>query len=162
MERKYCVDPLKCVISAITAACFALIGGCLLDLGRWVSAAVFLALAAVFCGLAAANGATIHIDSTHIWRTVLGVKTRGICWNDVAEVVVTGTKVFNQRHPERTGNLYIYFSPQPLTDEERFGIMLKWPPEGKIYLLYNAKRILEIQTIWSSKIQTFNAGNIAL
>ena len=162
MEYKYRVHTVKHIISLIYFILFIVIGICLLTINRYGSAVVFLLLGLIFSIVTLLTGSTIHISDTGIRQTYFGIALRTLKWHEIAEVGVIGTKVFNKKHPERAGTLYIYFSKVKLTNEDRFSMILKWPPFKKIYLQYTDNRFHTIQNFWSSIIETYNIGNLPL
>lgn len=162
MEYKYRVHTLKFIISSIFFIFLMVIGISLLTINRYGSALIFLLLALIFSAVALMSGSTIHISSSGIRQTYFGITVRSLKWDEIAEIGVIGTKVFNKKHPERTGTLYFYFSKVTMTNEERFNMALKWPPFTKIYLLYTDSRLNNIQSFWSSHIVTFNTGDLPL
>lgn len=162
MEHRFCVHPFKLALSLGCSLFFALMGGFMFPMGRWGSATIFLILAFIFGGVALLAGSMVHVSEKGLRRTTLGIKTKELSWAQVAEVGITGTKVFNQRHPEKTGSMFIYFSETHLTDEDRFNLMLKWPPMDKLYLLYTPQRFHAIQMLWDAKVETYNVGDLPL
>lgn len=162
MERKFIVNPLQCVAAWISAAFLGLLAGTMVYIHRPGSALIFLALAVVFAVIGALGGACIHLDKTGVHKTLFGVAVRTLRWDEIAEVGVAGTRVFNRIHPEKTGSLYIYFSPVSMNENERFQMMLKWPPKDKLYLIYDAKRFHAVQTFWNQTVETYNTGNLHL
>lgn len=160
MTSRFIVHPLKLVVSLATCLASAAIGLSLLEMGRGLSALVFLAVAALFLAVSLVFGATVTLDESGVRRSVLGRVTRSLTWEEIAEVGVAGTKVFNRGSPKKTGSLYIYFSPAAMTEEERFEMILTWPPRDKLFLLHNKKRMDAVQLLWNSKVQTYNAGDL--
>lgn len=162
MEHHFLINPFKCIISTGTCLCFFLLSGCMVLIQRWGSTVIFLLFGLLFGLVAIINGSVIHLDSTGIFKTVLGIRTKILRWDDIGEVGVTGTKPFNKNHPEKTGGLYIYFSETPMTEQERFEMILKWPPTKKLYLTYNTRRAEAILLLYNRKLQTYNTGNLIL
>lgn len=162
MNKRFLSDPFKFAVGLLCSIFLLVMGICMFLIQRWVSAVVFILLSLIYAAVAAFYGAVIHISSTGITKTMFGFKTKELIWSDVAEIGVAGTKIFNRRRPEKTGSLYIYISETVMTEQERFDMMLKWPPFNKIFFVYNNKRLNAVQLHWSSKIQTYNAGDLRL
>lgn len=162
MKNTFLANPFKCAVSISCSVCFFLLSGSVFLIERTSSALIFLLLGLIFGAVAAICGAVVSVDQSGVNQTILGFGTKKLLWADIAKVGVIGTKAFNQHHPEKTGSLYIYFSQKPLSEEEHFEMMLKWPPLDKIYLIYDDKRIQLIQMLWNSEIQTYNVGNLSL
>ena len=162
MNLKCHVHTPKFIISLITFILLFVVGISLLTINRYFSATLFLLLGLVFSIIAILSGSSIHVSDTGIRQTFLGLTLRSLNWNEISEIGVVGTKVFNKKNPERTGTLYIYFSKVKLTKEERFKMILKWPPFHQIYLQYTETRFHAVQGFWNSHIETYNIGNLPL
>jgi hypothetical protein len=160
MKYNYMVHTLKFVVSLLLFILFAAVCICLFVLGRPFSATVFAILAFIFIVVSLLSGSVISIDATGICHRTCGITVKSLQWENIAEVGVIGTKVFNKHHPSKTGTIYIYFSETPMTDQERFAMMLKWPPLRKIYMCYTSKRFSSVQTLWDNKIIIYNIGNL--
>lgn len=160
MTNRFIVHPLKLAVSLITALASTVIGLCQIWLGRWGSSLPFLTVAALFLAVALTFGAAVTVDRKGVRRRILGRITKEFTWDEIAEVGVTGTKVFNRDTPKKTGSLYVYFSPVPMTEEERFEMTLNWPPRDKIFFLHTEQRMDAVQLLWNSKVQTYNTGDL--
>ena len=134
MERKYYLNPGNCIVCCLTCICFLIL-----------SAAI-----------------TISIGPSGIRRSIAGHFTKALSWNEIAEVDVIGTNPFHSSGSKRTGTLYIYFSPRKLTEQERFDIVLHWPPLSGFFLVYDKKRMDFIVPLWGKPVETYNAGDISV
>ena len=47
-----------------------------------------------------------------------------------------------------------------MTEEQRFDMMLNWPPREQLFFLYTEQRINAVQLLWSGEIQTYNSGDL--
>ena len=102
----------------------------------------------------------LHLDDSGLSKTLFGIKLQHFSWTDIAEVGVAGTRVFNQNNPKRAGSLYLYFSPKALSEEERFDLMLRWPPSKSTpYMIFDKQRLTAVQLLWGKKIEKYNAGD---
>ena len=157
MKNRFFADPYKLAAAVGTmAACLLL---CLLNLLRgdlW--GLLFLIPGLPFLYVAYLYGTVVEVAAEEIRVFRLGRQVRAMPWAEVAEMGVAGMKVFNKNNPDKTGALYIYFSPVELDEEGRFRMALKWPPKEQIYLLYTKERMDYIRPFWFGKVQQYNAG----
>lgn len=160
MEQKYFVNPREFIVSAATAIGSAIIAGICIMLGRYFSALIFAAIALIFLKMTLDAGARLSVGQTGITRRLFGKVTHQISWEEVAEVGIAGSKVFNKGNPSKTGTVYIYFSQEPMDDQERFNMMLKWPPKNKLYLSYNKSRLDFVKTVSGKEITGYNIGKL--
>ena len=162
MKKTYLVDTFKAAVSIATILFSLIIVISLIILHRFGSAAAFFLVGLVFIKPMLTYGASVSVDQTGV-RCFLPWKTlQAFTWDEIGEVGVAGTKLFTRKDAKNTGALYIYLSKTAFTDEERFDLMLNWPPKNLIFLTYSKQRLDEIQMRFSNKIQTYNAGDIHL
>ena len=160
MKKTYLVDTFKAAVSIATVLFSLMIVLSLITLSRPGSAAVFFLIGLLFVKPVLTYAASVCIDQAGV-RSFLPWKTlQSYTWDEVGEVGVAGTKLFTRKDSKNTGSLYIYISKTVLTDEDRFDMMLQWPPKDLIYLTYSKQRLDEIQMRFSNKIQTYNAGGL--
>ena len=119
--------------------------------GRLPSILLFLAVATV-------NAITVCVEPEGISRRLLWKQLSFLPWKEVREVGVCGTKPFHSKDSDRVGVLYIYISPEHLSEQERFDMIVQWPPRDKIYLLLSKERLEAVQLRWSKTITMFNSG----
>ena len=160
MEKKYFVNPTQLAAAGATALATAVLAVTLMGLRRPVSALVFLVIAVVFGRIALETGAWIVVNPDGVSRRLFGRTAMSMTWDEMGEVGVAGARIFNKGNPDKTGTLYIYFSRTPMTEEERFSMMLSWPPKDKLYLQHDKYRMDFIQSIYGRKIQKFNTGKV--
>lgn len=160
LEKRFLVNPLKFVAALATALVSLVIAVCLVMIGRYGSALVFAVICALFTPVALFFGATLRISEDGVSHAILGHVTRHMNWDEIREIGVAGTNVFNGKDKKRTGTLYIYFSKEQLDDKARFDMMFKWPVRDKLFMEYTAERIQAVQARWSSLIETYNAGDL--
>ena len=162
MEQNYFVNPLELAIAAATAAGSGAIAGVCLFLGRFLSALVFLAIALLFFKIALDAGAKISVGKDGVSRRLLGKTTHSFKWEEIAETGAAGSKILNKGNPNKTGTVYIYFSPTALDDNDRFDMMLRWPPKDKLYLRYSEARLNFIKTVCGMDIVGYNIGKLKI
>lgn len=158
-KQHFLVHPFKLAVSLATALTAAVLGFSLIAI-RPVSAAVFFAISLLFLLVALSAGAMISVEPEGVRRQVLGKTTKFLSWEEIAEIGVAGSRIFAKSKKDKTGTLYIYLSERILTDEDRFQMMLNWPPKNQIYLQHTKARLDALQLHWSKKIQSYNAGNL--
>ena len=162
MKKTYLVDTFKAAVSMATALFSLTIVISLIFIHRFGSAAVFFLIGLIFIKPMLTYGAFVSVDQTGIRLSLPWKTLQSFTWDEVAEVGVAGTKLFSRKDSKNTGSLYIYISDTAFTDEERFDMMLNWPPKNMIFLTYSKQRLDQIQMRFSNKIQTYNAGDIRL
>lgn len=159
-ESRYIVYPLQLIVSLATIAIAAP-----LAITTWImksigTAILFTCITLLFILISLSNGSVISIGPEGISRSVLGKITKTLRWEEIAEVGVAGSKVFRQLNKQKTGTMYIYFSEETMTEDERFQMMFNWPPKGKLYLQYKKPRIESIRAFWKGTITTYNTGDL--
>ena len=162
MEQKFMVNKFKCAASAASAAAFILLAGAVLSIHRPGSALIFLLLGLVFAWIGLEAGSFLCLNEEGVSLQLFGKTRRHMSWDQIKEVGVAGTKVFNRSHPEKAGSIYIYFSPAEMTEDERFQMMLRWPSHSCLYMIYNEERFNAVQSRWNSHIETYNVGDLRL
>lgn len=158
--RKYIADPVKlCTYSA--AAVFLLIAGIGgLVYRAWVFAVIFLVSSGAFFGFSLEYAATLTLDEAGIRRKGLfGIGSGYLDFGKIGEIGVVGT---NPRNPKpdtgsRTGVLYIYFSPETLTESGRQKLTYSFP-RNMMYLRYTPERYGQVGNFWSREIKQYNTG----
>lgn len=160
MKNTYMIYPFKFCISVATSLTSFLLAISMLLINRLGSFLLFLIIAIVFLAVALINGSKLTIDDKGVRRTLFGKTLYQYSWEEIAEVGVIGTKVFRNDDKKDVGSRHLYFSREVLTDEERFRMVLQWPPRNKLYMLYNTERLSAVQSYWSGKIETYKAGDV--
>lgn len=160
MKRSFVVHPIKLTVSLFTSAVTLILSISAMTTKNIVAAVIFMAIALVFLGTCLVFGSVLTIDRDGVRRSFLGLTLRTLSWQEVAEIGVAGTKVLKKADSDRTGELYIYFSPVPLDDQARFEMMLKWPPQEQIFMYYTAARARAVMECTEKGIETYNAGKL--
>lgn len=161
MSKNITVDPVKCVLLALFAGCFLISALALMTVGSRIAALLCLALAFVYLAGAAANAAVVHVDEQGISRRLLWFPPKSYRWDELHEVGVFGTKLFNRRDPSKVGTLYLYVSKEPLTDDQRFNMVLRWHFK-QIYFAFQPSLLTLIRRFWGGKIVGYNVGDLVL
>ncbi len=156
----FIVHPLKMAASIATAAVTLALSIFAFSAGRILAGVLNLAIALIFLGILPVFAARVTVDGKGVSRRFLGRASKAMTWDQVAEAGVAGTKVLKKQDSDRTGELYIYFSPVKMSDQERFEMMLKWPPRDKLFMYYTEKRIRAVETTCPVKLEYYNTGKL--
>ena len=163
---KYMVDPIKFIVNAV-AALFLLFFTIVSVLEKsWILFAVFLASFLGFLFMAIGYGARIEFSRDSLIRKYPvpffpGTKMNK---NEIAEVGVMGTSPFykgEKWRKSRTGTIYLYFSKEKLTNNDRHELCLRWKPQI-IRLRYSKDRAFQVQTFWDSELKKYHIGKLEL
>lgn len=159
MKTRFYVDPYKFAVALATIVVCVLL--CLWNVLRGqIMGFLFLIPAAPFVYVALLYGTQLEVTPDSISAIRFGKTVRTVPWSNIAEMGVVGTKVFNRSNPDKTGNLYIYFSGQLLDEDARFQLALRWPPKEQLYMLYTKERMDSVRPLWFGKVQTYNTGKL--
>ena len=161
MQQTFRVDSLKAILLTVFGGCFLLSALALITVGSCFAGVVCLLVTLLYLGGAVKNAAVICIDKNGISKKVLWFTPRGYTWTQIREVGVFGTKLFNQKNPKKAGTLYLYCSSQVMTDNERFKMILNWPPK-QIYFAFSPTALEVIRCFWGHKITEYNIGELTL
>ena len=61
---------------------------------------------------------------------------------------------------KKTGDKYLYFSPEKLDADERFQMIVKWPPKDKLYAEYSERLLAYALAIWGKELETYNVEDL--
>ena len=128
----------------------------------WIEAVVFLLLAALFFGVLYFYGSIVTVSKEGVKVSFLRRTRFQLQWQDIQEIGVLGNRVFLRGNSKRHGRLYIYFSKEKMTEQERFQMAVKWPPRKIAFTVFTEEKITVIQSIWPSKIALYNVGDLEL
>ena len=163
---KYMVDPIKFIVNAV-AALFLLFFTVIALLEKsWILFAVFLASFSGFLFMAIGYGASIEIGKDSLTRRypIPFFPRTKLKRNEVAEVGVMGTSPFykgEKWRKSRTGTIYLYFSKEKLTNNDRRELCLRWKPQI-IRLRYSKDRAFQVQVFWDSELKKYHIGKLEL
>ena len=154
------VNKTKTILASAMVAFFGGYGIYFAVTRAWLPAAVFLAVAALFGFVLVRYGSVLHIDDEKLELKFLGLSRRALPWSEVREVGLIGENVFNHGKKKKTGDKYLYFSPVKLDADERFQMIVKWPPKDKLYAEYSDKLLAYAMTIWGKELETYNVEDL--
>ncbi len=154
------VNKTKTILASAMVAFFGGYGIYFAVTRAWLPAAVFLAVAALFGFVLVRYGSVLHIDDEKLELKFLGLSRKVMPWPQVREVGLIGENVFNHGKKKKTGDKYLYFSPVKLDADERFQMIVKWPPKDKLYAEYSDKLLAYAMTIWGKELETYNVEDL--
>ena len=157
-KTKFTVNPALCGLALIVWLLLTSSAVVVLPMGRLVSALVFFVLGLAFLTVAVRNGISVEVGTDGLHRSIFGRELSFLPWEKVKEVGVCGVRPFHAKDAKNTGTLYIYFSEIHMNDEERFDMVLKWPPRDKVYFVHDLDRLKTVQYRWGGKIECYNTG----
>lgn len=96
MNGHFIVNFFKSAAATVVFVVFFFFSIVMFLISRPVSAILFLVIGAVFGYVALINGMTVNVDENGISKSLFGFVTMKFNWEDVAEIGVCGTKVFNK------------------------------------------------------------------
>lgn len=162
IRNDFCIDPAKLALSGFTVISGLVLGITFLTLRNWAGAGLMFLIMLLFLRQAYIYGPWISVTPDGIRKHIFGRTLKLVRWEDVAEVGVVGTKVFNKLTPDKTGAMYIYFSPKTLNEEERFQLALDFPPKDMLFLRHEKEREDIVQVLWNTKMVGYNIGKLKL
>lgn len=154
MKRNFIVYPFKMIAGLSTFVVCAGVSVTLLATGKALEPIPFALVAILFLIVGLNYACTISIDDTEIRRSLFGYPLRCLPWDQIHEIGIVGTKVFGNTDAKKN-SLFIYISPNTLTDSSRFQMILQWPPKNQLYLEYSQAAFDVIQLHWSGEIKTY-------
>ena len=154
------VNRAKTILASVMVAFFGGYGIYFAVTRAWLPAAVFLAVAALFGFVLVRYGSVLHIDDEKLELKFLGQSRKAMPWSQVREVGLIGENVFNHEKKKKTGDKYLYFSPVKLDADERFQMIVKWPPKDKLYAEYSEKLLAYALAIWGKEFETYNVEDL--
>ncbi len=131
-------------------------------IGRIGSAVIFFLMATAFLAVATGNGMTVSFQEEGVVRSLLGIRLSTLKWEEVREVGVCGNRPFHKKGSDRVGSHYLYFSREKMTEDQRFEMILKWPPRRQVYLLFSQERAAAAQIWWKHPLVFYNSGKLRI
>ena len=180
MEHRYIVHPAKLAASLPTGILLLWGGVAQLSTRLWWCGLLFIAFGVLFLLVAALYGRVVHVGPSGVRWTLLGRELRSRTWEQIGEIGVVGTRVFNgsggrnaapsgqsgreglfgPAKRSHIGTPYLYFSEESLTEEQRFTLALKWPPRNMIFLRFTAERVAYVQSSSRKYVEHYNTGDL--
>jgi len=152
---RFIVNKTKTVIAAAMVLFFFGYGIFFIVTKNMLGAVAFLLLTALFAWVLYRNARTVTVDGDGVRQNFLGFELHRLPWNLVREMGLIGEGVFNRKG--KSGDKYIYFSPTAMTPDERFNLIVRWPPKKDILYFEYSEKALETHDQYS----VFLGGNNA-
>ena len=161
-RKRYIVSTSKALISGLAAVFFIGYAVFYLTRGLWAETAVFAALGGLFAWQLVKNASFVEVTEEHIRLRFGPWPRRTMPWPDVREMGVIGEEVFRfgRKGKRVSGEKFIYFSPQEMTEQERFRMIVRWPPKEALYIEYSPEALAWTQTIWDGPVKYYNAEDL--
>lgn len=159
MSRDIPVNRFYAVVTGFFAALFLLAALSLLLVGSWAGGGVCALLAAVYAAVSVRYGAVVHIDAGGVSRRRMFRPEERYAWAELKEVGIFGSRLFHKAGSDKVGTLYLYFSAEAMTEDERFSMVLKWPPQ-QIHFLFDRRHLELVQYFWGREVVSFNTGSL--
>ena len=181
MVHHYIVHPAKLAAGLPTGILLLWSGAIQLSTRLWWCGLLFIAFGVLFLMVAALYGRVVHVGPSGVRWTLLGRELRSRTWEQIGEIGVVGPRVFNGNSgngpaapsgqggreglfgPAKRSSIgtpYLYFSEEPLTEEQRFTLALKWPPRDMIFLRFTPERVAHVQSSSQKYVEHYNTGDL--
>lgn len=157
-EKKYYVNESMTVLSVVYAVFLIVIAAVTLYIRRYVSSIIFLLISLPFFFLIYRYGSRVYINNEGVTLKFLNKERKRITWEETKEISVCGQRVLNHLNKKKCGTLYITLSTEKMNDDERFEMMLKWPPRDKIYFKFSKEALFNIQLHYTTPVEKYNIG----
>ncbi len=162
MKHKWMVDPVRFGLCLAMGVFFAAMAVVMLTISRQAAAGVVAVIGLIYLYNAVKWGALVEITPEHVSKTTSFKKVTTLQWSEIAEVCVMGTKVFRSNTAKRTGPMYICFLSSTRTEDEKFDMLLKWPPSKDLVLWFTPQRAAAVSMLWDGYVTTYNVGALVL
>ena len=153
--KHYIVDPVRAALSLLAAVIFLTVAVMAAQEAKYIRAVLFAVLGVVYILQLRENLQTAVIGPEGVSFYDLGRCIRSLRWEDVRETGVLNLKVTNNYDKDRIGTMMLYVSGRELSDEEKLGICLRWPPRDLIYFRFTRSRYLTLQQYRGDNIPLF-------
>lgn len=125
-----------------------------------VGAAVFAILGVLFFREFLKSARNVSISRKGVESSFFGLKKRFLSWEQIAEMGLIGEKVFSKKE-NKTGDKYMYFATHKRTADERFQMIVAWPPvDDTIYVEYTAQLMEKAQFFYKHQFETYNVRDL--
>jgi hypothetical protein len=155
------VNLKKAILSCILSIFFIGYGCYFIYISEFIGAITFMLLGFIFCYQLIINCMTVTISKEGVTRYFIKKPKDHLDWKNISEIGLIGEKVFT-RNPKRTGDKYIYFSTKPMTEDERFNMIVKWPPKTAdiLYVEYSQTLLEKAQFYSKQNFKTYNVRDL--
>lgn len=143
---RFFINPIKAVLCLAAFAAFAFLFLISCQSKKPVPMTLYFILSIVYLGLTLYYTIILEINEVGIRNRFLFWTYNIIPWSGIEEVGIANMKIIKNAERKKAGELYLYFSRKAMTEKERFGMCLHWPPREKPYMRFSVKRLKKIQT----------------
>lgn len=143
---RFFINPIKAVLCLAAFAAFVFLFLISCQSKKAVPMTLYFILSIVYLGLTLYYTIILEINDVGIRNRFLFWTYNIIPWSGIEEVGIANMKIIKNAERKKAGELYLYFSREAMTEKERFGMCLHWPPREKPYMRFSVKRLKKIQT----------------
>ena len=148
---RYLINPVKALISLFAFILFLFLFIISCESRKIFPMVLYACLSGIYFFLLCHFTGYLEIDGKGVRNRFLWKSCNDLPWDKIHEVGIANLKVVNNAEKTKVGELYLYFSPESMTEKERFNMCLNWPPKGKCYMHYSVKRLKAVQKYWEEK-----------
>ena len=148
---RFFINPVKAVLCLMAVIVFLFLSSASWQSGKPMLGIFYTLLCLVYMVLTMYFSTLLEIDEMGIRNRFLFWTFNSILWNEIREVGIGNLKVMKNTEKKKIGEVYLYFSKTVLTEKERFGMCLHWPPRDKRYMQYSVRRLKKVRNYWHEK-----------
>lgn len=148
---RYLINPVKAALSFFAFVLFVFLFLASCQSQKVVPMILYSCLSVIYIFLFLHFSRFLEMDEKGVRNRFLWKSYNDLSWNDIHEVGIANMKVMKNSEKMKVGELYLYFSPESMTEKERFNMCLNWPPKEKRYMRYSVKRLKTVQKYWQEK-----------
>lgn len=148
---RFIINPIKSLFCILATCVFFFLFVISVQCKRPVTIILYSLLTLVYIGLTLHFTTLLEVDEKGVRNRFLLWTYNSIPWSEIHEVGIANMKVMKNAERKKAGELYLYFSREAMTEKERFGMCLNWPPKEKRYMRYSVRRLKKIQKFWEEK-----------
>ena len=171
MKKKaiFVAEPLLMSLYGAFAVFFIILSVTMFSVHNYEFAWFFLAFVLFFGIIAAFYGMLVIVTPEGVCQRFLFIPVRRLTWDEVKEIGVLGSRppfkgqaAKVSKRAKKPGMLYFYLSTKELTEDEKFDLVLKWPPFHLCFFRYSQKRFETMQFFADREMKMYNTGALSL
>lgn len=148
---RYLINPVEALLSLFAFILFLFLFVVSFQSHKIIPMVLYAVLSVVYFLLLCHFTKYLEIDENGVRNRFLWKSYNELSWDKIQEVGIANMKVMKNAERTKVGELYLYFSPESMTEKERFHMCLNWPPKEKRYMRYSVKRLKAVQKYWEEK-----------
>lgn len=148
---RFFVNPGKAVFSLAASFVFLFLFIVSCQSAKAVPMALYFILCIVYLSLTCHYAVFLELDEKGVRNRFLFRTYNEIPWQEIKEVGIANMRVLKNTEKKKIGELYFYFSRESMSEKERFGMCLHWPPKEQRYMQYSVSRLKKLQKYWEEK-----------